>query len=165
MYQEICRVQRLNNLLKYIITFWTVICICPEVVGWPTNTSNKNHYHICSNSLTGITSYYDSEGEVKDFLEIRKSVLKVLVSIGMTPSSPKLVQAGPPEVLPVLLDGRVVGSIASDIIEKAVSHLRRLKVSATSAVRFCLKFVPPLTLRKKRKKKKESTVLLTTYRM
>lgn len=115
--------------------------------------------------MTGITSYYDSEGEVKDFLEIRKSILKVLVSIGMTPSSPKLVQAGPPEVLPVLLDGRVVGSIASDIIEKAVSHLRRLKVSATSAVRFCLKFVPPLTPRKKRKKKKESTVLLTTYHM
>lgn len=87
-------------------------------------------------SFTGITSYYDSEGKVKDFLEIRKSILKVLVSIGMTPALPKLLLAGPPEVLPVLLDGRVVGSIAYDIIEKAVSHMRRLKVSETSAVSF-----------------------------
>ncbi|KAL8495937.1 hypothetical protein ACS0TY_019888 [Phlomoides rotata] len=81
-----------------------------------------------------ITSYYDSKGNVKDFLEIRKSVLKVLVSIGMTPSLPKLLLAGPPEVLPVLLDGRVVGSIASEIIEKAVCHLRRFKVSAASVI-------------------------------
>ncbi|KAL8500732.1 hypothetical protein ACS0TY_020352 [Phlomoides rotata] len=81
-----------------------------------------------------ITSYYDSKGNVKDFLEIRKSVLKVLVSIGMTPSLPKLLLAAPPEVLPVLLDGRVVGSIASEIIEKAVCHLRRFKVSAASVI-------------------------------
>lgn len=89
-------------------------------------------------ALAGITSYYDSEGDVKDFLEIRKSVLKVLVSIGMTPSLPKLLLAGPPEVLPVLLDGRVVGSITSEIIEKAVCHLRRFKVSAASVVSFSL---------------------------
>lgn len=89
-------------------------------------------------SLAGVTSYYDSEGKVKDFLELRKSILKVLVSIGMTPALPKLLLAGPPEVLSVLLDGRIVGSIAFDIIEKAVRHLRRLKVSATSVVSFSL---------------------------
>lgn len=86
--------------------------------------------------FAGLTSYYDSEGKVKDFLEIRKSILKVLVSIGMTPALPKLSPAGPPEVLSVLLDGRVVGSIASNVIEKAVCHLRRLKVSEISVVSF-----------------------------
>ena len=69
---------------------------------------------------------------------MRMSVLSVLVGVGMTPSLPKLVPAGPPEVLSVVLDGRVVGSIPSDIVEKAVSHLRRLKLSATSVV--CLAF-------------------------
>lgn len=52
----------------------------------------------------------------------------------MTPSLPKLAQAGPPEVLSVLLDGRVVGSIPSSEVEKAVAHIRRLKLAATSAV-------------------------------
>lgn len=96
---------------------------------------NINHIGIYY-CFAGITSYYDSEGKVKDFLEIRKSILKVLVTIGMTPALPKLLLAGPPEVLPVLLDGRVVGSIPFDIIEKAVSHMRRIKVSDTSAVSF-----------------------------
>lgn len=87
--------------------------------------------------MAGITSDYNSDGKIKDVLEIRKLILQVLVSIGMTPSLPKLVQAGPPEVLSVLLDGRVVGSFSSDNIQKAVSHLRRLKVAATSVVGTC----------------------------
>lgn len=56
----------------------------------------------------------------------------------MIPSLPKLVKAGPPEVLHVLLDGRVVGAIPNDRVEKAVSHLRKLKLSKTSAVCFCV---------------------------
>lgn len=64
------------------------------------------------------------------------SILSVLVGIGMTPALPKLVQAGPPEVLSVILDGRVVGSIPSSEVETAVNHLRRLKVSAISVVCF-----------------------------
>lgn len=55
----------------------------------------------------------------------------------MTPSLPKLVQAGPPEVLSVLIDGRVVGSLPSSMVEKVVGHLRRLKVSANSMVGSC----------------------------
>lgn len=84
--------------------------------------------------MLGITSYYDSQGNVRDFFKMRMSVLNVLVGVGMTPSLPKLVEAGPPKVLSVVLDGRVVGSIPSDIAEKAVCHLRRLKLSATSGV-------------------------------
>lgn len=52
----------------------------------------------------------------------------------MTPAIPKLVKAGPPEILHVLLDGRVVGAIPTDIVEKAVNHLRKLKLLAASAV-------------------------------
>ncbi|GFZ02443.1 nuclear RNA polymerase A2 [Actinidia rufa] len=97
--------------------------------------------HICLSSKLRfdrrqrrVTSYYDAQGNVRDFFKMRMSVLSVLVGVGMTPSLPKLVPAGPPEVLSVVLDGRVVGSIPSDIVEKAVSHLRRLKLSATSVV-------------------------------
>lgn len=62
------------------------------------------------------------------------SILTVLVGIGMTPLTPKLERAGPPEVLHVLLDGCVVGSIASGKVEKAVAHLRSLKLFAVSGV-------------------------------
>ena len=64
------------------------------------------------------------------------SILSVLIGIGMTPALPKLIQAGPPEVLSVILDGRVVGSIPSSEVEIAVNHLRRLKVSTISVVCF-----------------------------
>lgn len=57
-----------------------------------------------------------------------------MTSLGMISSLPKLVQAGPPLALSVLLDGRVVGSILSSEVEKVVAHLRKLKVSATSVV-------------------------------
>lgn len=62
------------------------------------------------------------------------TILTVLVGMGMASSLPKLEQAGPPEVLHVLLDGCVVGSISSSNIEDAVGHLRRLKLSASSGV-------------------------------
>lgn len=52
----------------------------------------------------------------------------------MIPSLPKLVKSGPPAVLFVLLDGRVVGAVPSSEVEKVVAHLRRLKVSAASVV-------------------------------
>lgn len=86
--------------------------------------------------MSGITSYFDSQGAVKDFFDIRKSILGVLTGLGMTSSLPKFVHIGPPQVLYVLLDGRFVGSIPSSEIEKVVAHLRRLKVSAASVVCF-----------------------------
>lgn len=55
----------------------------------------------------------------------------------MVPSLPKLVQMGPPDVLNVLLDGRIVGYISSREVEKVVAHLRRLKVSSSQVVCSC----------------------------
>ena len=52
------------------------------------------------------------------------SILTVLVQVGMLPALPKFVQAGRSEVLSVLLDGRIVGSISSSAIDKVVAHLK-----------------------------------------
>lgn len=65
------------------------------------------------------------------------SILSVLVAVGMIPSLPKLVQMGPPDVLNVLLDGRIVGYVSSSEVEKVVAHLRQLKVTSSHVVRSC----------------------------
>lgn len=119
---------RTTSVRKLLPESWGFLCPVHTPDGEPCGLLN----HMTSSCR--LTSYYDSEGKVKDFLEIRKSISKILVSIGMTPALPKLLLAGPPEVLSVLLDGRIVGSISFDIIEKAVCHLRRLKVSTTSMI-------------------------------
>ncbi|KAL0800307.1 hypothetical protein Bca101_055482 [Brassica carinata] len=81
-----------------------------------------------------ISSQFDSNGNIRDFLKIKKSVVDVLVGVGMVPSLPKLVRAGPPKVITVLLDGQVVGSLSSDLVTKVVAYLRRLKVEAPSVI-------------------------------
>lgn len=86
--------------------------------------------------LSGITSYFDAQGNIRDFTKIRMSILNALIEVGMIPSLPMLVHAGLPANLSVLLDGRVVGYISSTQVEKVVAHLRKLKVSAASVVCF-----------------------------
>ncbi|KAL2514232.1 nuclear RNA polymerase A2 [Forsythia ovata] len=119
---------RTTSVRKLLPESWGFLCPVHTPDGEPCGLLN----HMTSSCR--ITSNYDSKGNVRDFLKVRMSILSVLVGMGMTPSLPKLVQAGPPEVLSVLLDGRVVGSIPSGIVGKAVSHLRRLKVAATSVI-------------------------------
>ncbi|XP_058226020.1 DNA-directed RNA polymerase I subunit 2 [Rhododendron vialii] len=119
---------RTTSVRKLLPESWGFLCPVHTPDGEPCGLLN----HMACNCR--ITSYYDSQGNARDFFKMRMSVLSVLVGVGMTPSLPKLMQAGPPEVLSVVLDGRVVGSIPSDIADKAVSHLRRLKLSATSGI-------------------------------
>lgn len=119
---------RTTSVRKLLPESWGFLCPVHTPDGEPCGLLN----HMTA--ACRITSYYDAKGGVKDFLKIRMSILKVLVGIGMTPSLPKFVQSGPPEVLHVILDGRVVGSIPSDIIEKAVSYLRQLKVSGVPEI-------------------------------
>ncbi|XP_057512006.1 DNA-directed RNA polymerase I subunit 2 isoform X1 [Actinidia eriantha] len=119
---------RTTTVRKLLPESWGFLCPVHTPDGEPCGLLN---HMTCT---CRVTSYYDAQGNVRDFFKMRMSVLSVLVGVGMTPSLPKLVPAGPPEVLSVVLDGRVVGSIPSDIVEKAVSHLRRLKLSATSVV-------------------------------
>ncbi|VFQ91511.1 unnamed protein product [Cuscuta campestris] len=86
-----------------------------------------------------ITSYYDSKGNIKDFRRMRMSIIDVLNNICFMKSAmPKLPKAGPPELLTVLLDGRVVGYVPLDLVEKAITHLRRLKLSTVSPIPFDL---------------------------
>ncbi|KAH1202988.1 DNA-directed RNA polymerase I subunit 2 [Glycine max] len=81
-----------------------------------------------------ITSFFDSQGNVKDYFKIKMSILNVLLEVGMTPSLPKIFLPGPPEALTVLLDGCVVGCIASSEAEKVVAHIRELKVSSAAVI-------------------------------
>ncbi|KVI11384.1 DNA-directed RNA polymerase, subunit 2 [Cynara cardunculus var. scolymus] len=119
---------RTTSVRKLLPESWGFICPVHTPDGSPCGLLN----HMTASCR--ITSYYDSEGIIRDFSKIQKSILSVLVGAGMIPALPKLVKAGPPEVLHVLLDGRVVGAIPTDRVEKAVSHLRKLKLSATSAI-------------------------------
>ncbi|XP_052192678.1 DNA-directed RNA polymerase I subunit 2-like [Diospyros lotus] len=119
---------RTTSVRKLLPESWGFLCPVHTPDGEPCGLLN---HMTCT---CRITSYYDSKGHLRDFFKMRMSILSVLVGVGMTPSLPKLVQAGPPEVLSVLLDGHVVGFIPSDLVEKAVSHLRRLKLSATSGI-------------------------------
>lgn len=116
---------RTTTVRKLLPESWGFLCPVHTPDGEPCGLLN----HMSSSCR--ITSYYDKKGNVRDFLKTRMSILSVLVGVGMTPSLPKLVQAGPPKVLSVLLDGRVVGSIPSDLVEKAVTHMRRLKLSSS----------------------------------
>ncbi|KAF3665070.1 putative multiple C2 and transmembrane domain-containing protein 2-like [Capsicum annuum] len=119
---------RTTSVRKLLPESWGFLCPVHTPDGEPCGLLN----HMTASCR--ITSYYDSKGNVKDFFKMRMSILNVMIAIGMTPSSPKLVQAGPPELLSVLLDGRIVGYMSSDLIEKAVTHLRRLKLSSTSSI-------------------------------
>lgn len=104
------------------------------------NRVNEKFIWILRLSISGITSYFNSQGKVRDFYKIRTSILSVLIAVGMIPSLPKLVQMGPPDVLNVLLDGRLVGYISSNEVEKVVAHLRRLKVLSPHVVCSCAFF-------------------------
>ena len=76
----------------------------------------------------------DSNGELKDFLQQRKEIISVLSGFGVVGIAPGLSRSGPPDYLPVLLDGRVVGHIDSGRVLSVVLQLRLLKVTKSSAV-------------------------------
>ena len=92
------------------------------------------YYQLIESVLPGISSCYNSEGGIKDFEKIKDKILAELVRGGMTPLSPKMEHAGPPEILHVHLDGCIVGSIASAKIEEVVNYLRTLKLLSHPAV-------------------------------
>ncbi|KAL8145296.1 DNA-directed RNA polymerase I subunit 2 [Apium graveolens] len=119
---------RTTSVRKLLPESWGFICPVHTPDGEPCGL--LNHMTSCCR----ITSFYDSGGNVKDFLKMRKSILTILVGVGMIPSWPRLVKSALPEVFSVLLDGCVVGTISSNIVEKAVTHLRRLKLSANSMI-------------------------------
>ncbi|KAL9459147.1 hypothetical protein AB3S75_002522 [Citrus x aurantiifolia] len=119
---------RTTSVRKLLPESWGFLCPVHTPDGEPCGLLN----HMTSTCR--VASYYDSRGNIRDFSKMRMSILRVLIGVGMIPSLPKLVKSGPPAVLSVLLDGRVVGVIPSSEIEKVVAHLRRLKVSAASVI-------------------------------
>ncbi|VVA32071.1 PREDICTED: DNA-directed RNA polymerase [Prunus dulcis] len=119
---------RTTSVRKLLPESWGFLCPVHTPDGEPCGLLN----HMTSTCR--ITSYFDAQGNIRNFLNIRESILTVLSELQMISSVPKLVQAGPPANLSVLLDGCVVGSISSKVVEKVVAQLRRLKVSASSVI-------------------------------
>ncbi|XP_057520184.1 DNA-directed RNA polymerase I subunit 2 isoform X1 [Amaranthus tricolor] len=119
---------RTTSVRKLLPEAWGFLCPVHTPDGEPCGLLN-HLTHTCR-----ITSFFDQQGVIKDFFKMRLSIIKVLIGVGMKPSLPMLAQGGPPEVLSVLLDGRVVGSIACSEVEELVKCLRRLKLSDTKMV-------------------------------
>lgn len=97
--------------------------------------------------FSGITSYFDSQGNIRDFERIRLNIQNFLASSGVIPPQLYVDKRGTPtyikkekcstsEVLSILLDGCVVGSVPNSGVKNVVAKLRRFKVSSTSEVLF-----------------------------
>ncbi|KAK4802063.1 hypothetical protein SAY86_000266 [Trapa natans] len=119
---------RTTSVRKLLPESWGFLCPVHTPDGEPCGLLN----HMTS--ACRITSFFDSRGNIRDFFEIRKFIVDALIAVGMIPSLPKLVLAGPPEVIHVLLDGRIVGSVPSSEVKQVVAYLRKLKVSAASPI-------------------------------
>ncbi|XP_028784333.1 DNA-directed RNA polymerase I subunit 2 isoform X2 [Neltuma alba] len=115
---------RTTTVRKLLPDSWGFLCPVHTPDGEPCGLLNHMTSTCC------VTSFFDSQGQIKDYFKIKMSIIKILVEVGMKPSLPKLVLAGPPEVLNVFLDGCIVGSVPSGQVEKVVDYLRRLKVSS-----------------------------------
>ncbi|XP_020593048.1 DNA-directed RNA polymerase I subunit 2 isoform X2 [Phalaenopsis equestris] len=119
---------RTTAVRKLLPESWGFLCPVHTPDGTPCGLLN----HMTS--ACRVSSCYDQNGLIKDFLKIRMTIQSVLIGLGMAPLLPRLEHTGPPEVLHVLVDGCVVGSIASAIIEKAAMHLRSLKFASSSDI-------------------------------
>ncbi|KAF3775643.1 hypothetical protein EJ110_NYTH49966 [Nymphaea thermarum] len=96
----------------------------PLVACWPPEKKDRGG--------RGITSYFDAQGNIKDFSKIRMSILSALICCGMTPRLPRFEKAGAHKLLNVLLDGCVIGIIDADKATETVAYLRNLKMLANS---------------------------------
>ncbi|GKC80137.1 DNA-directed RNA polymerase I subunit 2 [Tanacetum coccineum] len=92
---------RTTSVLKLLPESWGFVCPVHAPDGAPCRLLN----HMTASCR--ITSNYDSEGQIKDFAKIQKSILSVLVGAGVTPTLPKCVKVGPLEVLYVLSNSSI----------------------------------------------------------
>ncbi|XP_061348881.1 DNA-directed RNA polymerase I subunit 2 isoform X1 [Gastrolobium bilobum] len=119
---------RTTTVRKLLPESWGFLCPVHTPDGEPCGLLN----HMTCTSR--VTSFFDSQGNIKDYFKIKMSILNILIEVGMTQSLPKLVLPGPPEVLTVLFDGCIVGCIPSSEVEKVVAHIRLLKVSSAAVI-------------------------------
>lgn len=119
---------RTTTVRKLLPESWGFMCPVHTPDGSPCGLLN----HLTA--ACQISSDLDARGNKKDPLAIRKSVTKVMVNLGLVPVLPKLSNMAPPEYLTVLLDGCVIGHLATGAIPSIIEHLRRLKVVDGSEV-------------------------------
>ncbi|WVZ03207.1 hypothetical protein V8G54_024013 [Vigna mungo] len=124
---------RTTTVRKLLPESWGFLCPVHTPDGEPCGLLN-HLTRTCNDLDRGITSFFDSQGKIKDYFKIKKSIEDILKEVGMTPSVPNTPLPGPPEALTVLLDGCVVGCIASSEVEKVVAYIRALKVSSASVI-------------------------------
>ncbi|KAK3135668.1 hypothetical protein QOZ80_5BG0421940 [Eleusine coracana subsp. coracana] len=119
---------RTTSVRKLLPESWGFLCPVHTPDGEPCGLLN----HMTSTCR--VSSFYNSDGAVKNFDYIKSTLSAQLVRVGMNPLSPKIERTGPPEVLNVHLDGCIVGTIASAKIEEAVNYIRTLKLLAASGI-------------------------------
>ncbi|TVU32185.1 hypothetical protein EJB05_23907 [Eragrostis curvula] len=119
---------RTTSVRKLLPESWGFLCPVHTPDGEPCGL--LNHMTITCR----VSSFYNSEGAVKNFETIKSSLSTELVRVGMNPLSPKIERTGPPAVLNIHLDGCIVGTIPSAKIEEAVNYLRTLKLLARSGI-------------------------------
>ncbi|KAJ7532498.1 hypothetical protein O6H91_13G006400 [Diphasiastrum complanatum] len=119
---------RTTTVRKLLPESWGFLCPVHTPDGTPCGLLN----HLTS--LCQVSTDLDTRGHLKDPITIRKSITTALVGLGMIPIMPLIARLSPPEHLVVLLDGRLLGHMRSDLIPAAATHLRKLKVTGTSEV-------------------------------
>lgn len=116
---------RTTTVRKLLPDSWGFMCPVHTPDGSPCGLLN----HLAS-ACQIVTAASSATGEVP------QAVCSALCAAGMIPSSPALTVPPPPLYLPVLLDGRVVGSLSSSGAVQLVLALRRLKVKNPNKIDF-----------------------------
>ncbi|XP_062174950.1 DNA-directed RNA polymerase I subunit 2 [Alnus glutinosa] len=119
---------RTTTVRKLLPESWGFLCPVHTPDGEPCGLLN----HMTINCR--ITSYFDSQKNIRDFEKIQNNIVDFLTNFGVTPLWPYLDKRGTPAVLSVLLDGHVVGFVPSSEVENVVAELRQFKLSATSKI-------------------------------
>ncbi|KAJ3682242.1 hypothetical protein LUZ60_014815 [Juncus effusus] len=114
---------RITTVRKLLPESWGFLCPVHTPDGTPCGLLN-HMTHVCR-----LTSFYSTEGKIKDFPKIRMEIVTLLLGLGMTQLAPKIEHVGPPDFLTVMLDGCVVGTVPARSAEKIVGLLRRFKLS------------------------------------
>ncbi|CAN6454723.1 unnamed protein product [Victoria cruziana] len=119
---------RTTSVRKLLPESWGFLC--------PVHTPDGPLCGLLSHmtSTCRITSYFDAQGNIKDFSKIRMSILSALFCCGMTPQLPRFEKAGAHKVLNVLLDGCVIGTINANKVMETVAYVRNLKTLVNSAI-------------------------------
>jgi DNA-directed RNA polymerase I subunit RPA2 len=114
---------RTTAVRKLLPESWGFMCPVHTPDGSPCGLLN----HLSRNCAAVVSTPEDPEAQAA-------AVTKELVRCGLMASAPGVAIPNPPSHLPVLLDGKVVGSVRAAEAPRMVAHMRTCKVDVASAV-------------------------------